>query len=298
MKKAKPDPQHREAAETLAAVADRLSARATSVTVPLYRVRRNEHPEAFASGILIAIEDARFLLSAGHIFDQPVKGEMLGVGLCGRIIIVQGVPRRLRSPRKSGRDHFDIATFALSGPDWRAMAIDHFLSIDEVTIDCAGVSKGAYAAIGYPVTKQPAVRTTNVVANAYRLAATGSSIDVYESLGYDQTINLLLGFDKRKIWGDGRLQTAPDPIGMSGGGVWSFGGHLGSAITPPLLIGIAIEWCDKTRHKVIVSTRMEQILLAIGHKHVDFQRAIGTRLTALRRAATGLQADKVPTSKV
>jgi hypothetical protein len=79
------------------------------------------------------------------------------------------------------------------------------------------------------------------------------------------------------------------PLGRSGGGVWSFGASIISATTAPALVGIAIEWREKTRHKVIVSTRIEQILLAIGHKHADVQRAIGTKLIELRRTASSAQ---------
>lgn len=70
---------------------------------------------------------------------------------------------------------------------------------------------------------------------------------------------------------------------MSGGGVWSFGGKLADAIAPPLLAGISTEWRRKTKEKGLVSTRMDQILLAIGHKYEKLQRPVGLKIIEAKR---------------
>jgi hypothetical protein len=270
---------HTASAVALSALADRLSSRATAVTVPLYRVRRNEHPESFATGVLFAVAGVKFLLTAGHIFDG-LAGEIIATGLRGSILILSGTPRRFRTPgsRESGNDRFDLGLFELSGKEWDAIPSTDFLSIDELASGVAPVPTGSFAVIGYPVTKQPPVLDTQVVARAFRLAAKASPVEAYEALGYDARVNLLLGFDKRKVWGESRLETAPDPTGMSGGGVWSFGGKLSVATTAPLLAGIATEWRKRTQHKVLVSTRIDQILTAIGDKYENLRLQIGMKL--------------------
>lgn len=280
MKRTNPERSiHKARAVALSALADELSSRATAVTVPLYRVRRNEHPESFATGVLLAVEGVKFLLTAGHVFDGSA-GELIAAGLRGSISILAGTPMRFRTPgsRESGNDHFDFGLFELAGNEWDAIPSTDFLSIDELAGQIPLVPTGSFAVIGYPVTKQPAVVGTQIVAQAFRLAAKASPSEAYETLGYDARVNLLLGFDKRKVWSKGRLETAPDPIGISGGGVWSFGGKLAVATTSPLLAGIATEWRNKTQNKVLVSTRMDQILVVIGDKYDKLRRCIGKKL--------------------
>jgi hypothetical protein len=270
---------HKARAVALSARADELSARATAVTVPLYRVRRNKPPEAFATGVLLTMEGVKFLLTAGHVFNASA-GERFAAGLGGSVLILAGRPMRFRTPgsRESGKDHFDLGILELASNEWDAIPSADFLSIDELAGRVPHPLTGSFAIIGYPVTKQPPVLGTRVTAQAFRLAAKGSPKEAYETLGYDAGVNLLLGFDKRKVWGGDRLETAPDPIGMSGGGVWSFGGKLAAATTSPLLTGIATEWRNQTQHKVLVSTRIDQILRVIGDKYKKLRHRIVMKL--------------------
>jgi hypothetical protein len=259
---------HETRAVALSVHADNLSLRATAVTVPLFRVRSNEHPESFATGVLLAVEGVKFLLTAGHIFDG-LTDERLATGLRGSMLILNGTPMRFRTPgsRDSGNDHFDLGVVELTSREWDAIPTSDFLSIDELAARVPRIPTGSFAVIGYPVTKQPPVLGVQITSQAFRIAAKASPEEAYEALGYDAGVNLLLGFDKRKVWNQGRLETAPDQFGMSGGGVWSFGGKLADATKPPLLTGIATTWRHKTRDKVLVSTRMDQIPFVIYNKY-------------------------------
>ena len=281
------DPQravHQARSIELAALAENLSARAKAVTVPLYRYKEPEPPESFASGVLLAIESTKFLLTAGHCFDDAV-GRDVAAGLPGSLVRIQGKPARFRTPGSptSTKDHFDVGLVELISSEWDAVPFTSFLGLDEVTVEIPSVPTGSFAVVGYPATKQPAVKGNSVRSYVLPLAAKASPKEVYEALGYEASVNLILGFDKRWVWSKGRLEDAPDPIGMSGGGVWSFGGKIADATTPPLLAGISTEWRRKTKEKGLVSTRMDQILRAIGHKYEKLQQPVGLKIIEAER---------------
>lgn len=275
---------HQARSIELAALAETLSVRAKAVTVPLLRYKEPEHPECFTSGVLLAVGNVRFLLTAGHCFDDAV-GRSVAAGFSGSLVNVQGKSARFRTPGSptSAKDHFDVGLVELISREWDAIPATGFLGLDEVTVDIPRMPTGSFAVTGYPATKQPNVTGTSIRSYVFPLAAKASAKEVYEALGYDADVNLILGFDKRWVWSKGRLEDAPDPFGMSGRGAWSFGGKLADATTPPLLAGISTEWRRKTKEKALVSTRMDQILLAIGRKYEKLQRPIGLKILEAKR---------------
>ena len=99
--------------------------------------------------------------------------------------------------------------------------------------------------------------------------ASGRPPASYKGLGYDQSVSVLLGFNKRRVWTELGCKSAPDLYGMSGGGVWYFGGRLSDALSHPLLAGIGIEWLKNVKYKAIVATRIDRILEAIVEKYPE-----------------------------
>lgn len=172
------DPQravHQARSIELAVLAETLSARAKAVTVPIYRYKEPEHPECFASGVLLAIENVKFLLTAGHCFDDAV-GWNVAAGLHGSLVSIQGKPARFRTPGSpmSSKDHFDVGLVELISREWDAIPSTSLLGLDELTVEIPRVPTGSFAVIGYPATKQPAVTGNLIRSYVLPLAAKAS----------------------------------------------------------------------------------------------------------------------------
>ena len=163
--------------------------------MPVYKRENTCQPALIGTGLLLAISQTRFLLTVGHVLDEMLKCSS-AVPFYNHLLPVVGEPTRTRTPGTitPAKDCFDVGFIRLGGP-WDSSELSAFLGLAEVTISLALFPREAFSIIGYPATKQR-----------------HSCPDT----------NLLLGFDKQTVWGEGGLQTAPDPYGMSGGGVWYF----------------------------------------------------------------------------
>jgi hypothetical protein len=194
---------YRDASAALAERADTLSSRALEVTVPVYQLNRIHRPESIATCVLLAIGQAKFLVTAGHVLDAMLKRDS-AVGFRGSLLPVVGVPTRLRTPGSTApkQDRFDVGFVRLAGLSWDSTTLSEFLSLDEVALRLPLAPHDSFAIIGYPVTKQPRAHTNSRLESwAFRLAAKGRPRPSYDALGYDPRVNLLLGFDKRQVWG-------------------------------------------------------------------------------------------------
>ena len=258
--------------EVLAALANDLSTKASAVTVPIYvRDRIVNAPKLIASGLLLEIGESRFLITAGHALDDMREGES-AVPVNGGLSIVTGAKSRFCSQNstKLEDDKFDVGVVRLSGSAWESVASSGFLTLGDTALRLPLAPCKDFAFIGYPATKQRRVAKNAILQSfQYRLVASGRPPASYEGLGYDQSVSVLLGFNKRRVWSELGCQSAPDLYGMSGGGVWCFGGRLGHASSQPLLAGIGIEWLRKEKDKVIVATRIDRILEAIVEKYPE-----------------------------
>jgi len=225
--------------------------------------------------VLIAIGPIRFLISAAHVLDVR-RDYQLVAGTRAGLVPLAGDFTRLYSTTalSAAEDHVDVGIVRLSGA-WDAVALDQFAQWLELDHSGKILADHTFALLGYPLTKQrDSIEGSNLVARAYRMAAVESGKRLYEQEGYDPKVNLLLGFDRRKMWGIEGPVTAPDLYGVSGGGLWRFGRRLRDTIHPPRLSGIAIEWQKRGRYKYVVGTRIEPIVASLVERYADVHDAV------------------------
>jgi hypothetical protein len=246
------------------------------VTAPIYRPDDEGKPIAVGSSVLIAIGPIRFLVSAAHVLDVR-RDYQLVVGAGSGLVPLAGDFTRLYSTSalSAAEDHVDVGIVRLSGKSWDAVALDRFAQWLELDHSGKILADHTFALLGYPLTKQrESIEGLNLVASAYRMAALECGKRLYEQEGHDPKVNLLLGFDRRKMWGiEGRV-TAPDLYGVSGGGLWRFGRRLRDTIHSPRLSAIAIEWRKRGRYKYVLGTRIEPIVAALVERYADVRDAV------------------------
>lgn len=260
----------RSVAADLAAIADRLSHRALQVTTPVYRTEGGL-PVSEGSGVLFALGEIRFLLTAAHVLEHLRDGGLTAQA-GGVLAYIGGDVTYLydTTQRQPGEDLVDVRIVRLTGQDWLSTPLAGFLRWDELDHEPAIPQRHAFALLGYPSSKQPArPRGTSMEAYAYRLLGLECDISVYRKEGANPDLSLLIGFDKRRTWSPEGQVTAPHLYGASGCGLWRFGRRMRDATEPQRLSAIAVRWERHAKVKHVRGTRIRPILAAIAQRYPD-----------------------------
>lgn len=272
----------------LAAHADALSGHCLEATVCVYTVNLGGVPAALGSAVLLALGPIRFLVTAAHVLDERHHAHLV-VPAGEKLAYVSGDVTRVYATAAirgddsidGTRDHVDTAVVRLR-PDladlWPSSA---FVTQSELDYLPRVPTRDAFALLGYPLTKQrDSIRGTEITAVAYRMTAEESPLEVYRVEGRTPDHSIMLGFEKRKMWGVDGEKEMSDLQGVSGGGVWRFGPILRDAQAPPRLAGIAVEWYPRRRHPYILATRIGAVLAALVARYPDVREVVaGSPLT-------------------
>jgi hypothetical protein len=264
---------HRRHATDLSEIANGLSERATEVTTPVYLANADRVPVAVGSGVLIQVGGARLLVTATHVLDERKNGHLL-IQAVDSILPIGGEIATIysRDAMHPIDDHIDVSVVRLTGAPWDSEPLDRYLTLEELDLVRDLPSRNSYAVIGYPESKQRNIlKGTNLEAYAYRALALECLDGAYQRLGHNRDTSILLGFDKRRMWGPEGAVTAPDLYGMSGCGIWRFGRSVRFAKSPPKLAGIVIEWHRDAQPKHVLATRILPILAGVGQRFPDLR---------------------------
>jgi hypothetical protein len=251
--------------------AHRLSAHMLEVTTPIYWFLESGEPEAVGSGVFLLLGDVRFLLTAEHVLQLRHTRPLFAHGVDGLVLVTGDVTRLYRLDAAEDENNVDVAMIRLSEEHWASLPETHLVTWPELDHELPeGTESHAHALLGYPATKQKGmVRGSQLHAYAYRMLGLSWTEARTAALGFNPSVSLLIGFDKRRTWGPEGQRTAPDLYGMSGSGAWRFGRRLLQVTEPPRLSAITIEWRRATRDKFVLATRIRPILAALTSKYED-----------------------------
>lgn len=275
----------------LAAHADALSGRCLEATVCVYTVGPDGTPVPLGSAILLTLGPIPFLVTAAHVLDERHRAHLV-VPAGHKLAYVNGDVTRVYATAAvrdddsidGTRDHVDTAVVRLSPELAGLIPASIFVGWSELDHSPRVPTRDAFALLGYPLTKQRnAIRGTDITAVAYRMTAEECPPEVYRAEGRTPDHSIMLGFEKRKMWGPDGQKEMPDLPGVSGGGVWRFGPTLRDAKAPPRLAGIAVEWYPKGRHPYILATRIGAVLTALVARYPDVGPVVENLATANKR---------------
>ena len=256
--------------------AERLSPTLLKFTVPLYQVDEKSRPVLVGSGVLVALAEIRFLLTAGHVFDLNATGQLI-VGVSPELFTIAGRPSRWRSigAVKPSDDKIDIAAIRVEGGPWDALPMDRFLNWQSIDTAIPIAARQSYALIGFPHSvNRKAIHGERIKSAAFRFAGLECEPAAYTDEEVDANQNVMLGFEKNAMWGVEGRRNAPDLYGASGCGLWRFGRRIRGSFRPPKLSAIATEWHPKGKHRHILGTRITFIIGALADKYEDVRRYV------------------------
>lgn len=216
--------------------------------------------ELLGSSVLIRIATQSFLITAAHVMDEAKK-QPLFVGGTDSPIHLEGQFYSTRKPLSGERkdDKLDLSVVPLNEDIVNKLGHSClFLGLDDIDAHERSELHSLYIAIGYPGTKQPKQKGNQLDYIPMTLGTIGVPADECQHCRINPDTNILLRFTKKKVHNKLRLETAPNPHGMSGGGVWSVNRSSDCA----RLVAIQHEYLD--REHMLLATRIGLCFHVIG----------------------------------
>jgi hypothetical protein len=226
-----------------------VKARTWKCVRPIFRDDElNGRSDLEGSCVLLKIGEQPFLLSAGHLFlDRHAHLRVLpGSGPLVPLTPIQIF--NTSNPDQKNEDEFDVAVVPLCPEIAQHFTQDELLSVDDLDVHEIASEGKIYSAFGYPVAYVRKTDEGQINLNATTLR-TMVKIETYKHLKLFQNTHFVVEFDRVNMARPtGDRATAPDPHGMSGGGLFRIEGNKAK------LVGILIEW--RNHKKVIVATHI------------------------------------------
>ncbi|CAA9370687.1 MAG: hypothetical protein AVDCRST_MAG68-5729 [uncultured Gemmatimonadetes bacterium] len=232
----------------------------TPAVRPLYTVSSREKPDAEGSCVLFKVGGRHFLLTAAHVLDQLMEGELY-IGGDESLLTIPRNWHGTQMPDSGNRedDKIDLAFMELPAELVAEMGDCLWLGPRDVVQPGSAAAHRFYCTFGYPV-RRAKVRSQvlSVAAPADLYAGVAVDQEVYERLGLSPETHIVISYDReRVISSHGVRVPTVKPYGKSGGGLWRFDSLVVPGL-PPLenpLAGILTEW--RREEKVLVATRIE-----------------------------------------
>jgi len=239
-------------------------------------IQQDKGIEQIGSGVVVDISGKVFILTAAHVMEWRSQGQLM-VATSNGIEVILGVGSSVFVKAGFGRrrDVYDIAYIMLTddfaekvSAMFRPVARDEYWVTDNVMPD------DAYSFSGYPLKK--ATQEEGVLSGEIFSYTGEAAIDKkYENLGYDQELNIVVNFRRKKsidpIKGK---QIPPHPRGISGGAVfrWPKAAENVGEKRFRYLAGIGHTFIEQ--HNCLVGTKLAFILRYIANQHPElFQEA-------------------------
>lgn len=251
---------------------------------PIYGADQEGLPFQIGSAIFIKIENLHFLVTAAHVLEWN-KETSLYVGTGSKLSLVDGQFHILSN---GGTNQIDLAFMLIKNEIQVKFKNIRFIGINELDVNDDGNKSHAYLVLGFPNSKNKSINKHKKIVKPNPLIFTGVSgfkKNTYDKLNIYEETHLLVKYNKRKIQDESdKIMFAPDPIGISGGGVWRIRqyGKLDtyqSKNYEPKLVAVLIEW--HREHAALMSIRVSALVQALRSLYPE----IASSLPVIKRVA-------------
>lgn len=227
------------------------------------------HPHG--SGVFIKVENQYFVLTAAHVVDYMHNDVFVGID--NKTLLKLGGEWTGNIPaNKRENDRIDTAILKLDDISIKKVKAKYeFLDISEVGINHNFEIMPKYQSVGFPASQSKYNKFKNETKSKPFLFTTmPADKEIYEELKCKEFTNFIVHYDKKKVrnYKTDKLQTGPDPFGISGSGLWYTPVQLkekGEKVEKKL-VGIMTEWPIKNR-KYWIGTRIDLFTEVIRQKY-------------------------------
>lgn len=240
-----------------------------SVSAPLFYEDRPGRLRFLASAVFLAVADCRFLITAGHAIDEAARKPLYAGGEEELVQVgTRGDEWRQSIPPNADRDDdkVDLAVLRLAQHEVAALGVG-FVELSQLNPGYQPVLEPVvgtyYVCVGFPKGRQSTwLRDGALVPRQMYLALRPGPPLAGIGSGYSDAWNLAAEFNREDgLNQDGQSVLLPDPVGMSGGGMWAVDRLVTDSPAEPRLVAIGTAW--NKRANVIIGTRIGLVLDAI-----------------------------------
>jgi hypothetical protein len=259
----------RKTVQLAAALHEKCGPIAFNFTVPIFRETESKAIN-FGSGVLVDIDSKPVLLTAGHVLDEILNSsEVIGVSTGERgtqgvqLLYGRYVTNIPPGTKRSADDYLDAGVLLLRKDVAEALA-GRFVTQKLLETNDDELEGNLYLVLGFSSSR----KKTNWFKQTAQAEATSYATSVYRlSRGkpkdYSPSTEILIDYSKRHNFSPSLQKVmAPDPVGMSGCGIWRmFTPGSRNATSPEhamRLVGISHTWCKKLG--IIRGTRVSVFL--------------------------------------
>ena len=234
--------------------------------LPIFRDANGDDVEHVGSGVLLEIGDALFVLSAAHVFDEGVDGNLY-MPAAANIEAMHGTISHGVVPESGQRrdDRVDMAYFHLAR-EWRDKLHPDItpLTVNDLLLTDSVQTGNIHTFSGYPWRK---TKRQGIVFSGDRTSYTGHvlSPDVYAKFGYSRIGHILIRMRRNKTHSTryGPNSPAAHPEGISGGAVLAWPPTFSERVFSPKLKLAAIAHTYPEHDHCMAGTRIIACMMAI-----------------------------------
>ena len=131
---------------------------------------------------------------------------------------------------------------------------------------------GPHLLVGYPCSRnRTGLKGDTFTARAYTLLLHDGDAAFYTSVGASGDGQFATAADRKDVWSAEGKAMAPDPYGISGGGLWKIPIDEQATVADARLAAIAVEWHQKAVPKHLLGTRIRSVLVALRDRYADLR---------------------------
>ncbi len=236
------------------------------------------------SSVVVQVDQDTFLFTAAHVLDEGAHTPLF-IGDTSGLVGLDGEQTTTKMPSSGKRedDKIDVGLVKLSASAREQLTDIAVLAVSDMDANETTVHRTPlrthYLVMGFPASQANPSRSGNLVATkTFIYTATPTARDIYKKLSFAEETHVIVDFDKNRTMNMEGQHVAPDPNGVSGGGIWTLGESFDIAAQHLKLIGIGIEW-PREKAKVLVGTRVPLFFEVLRKTYPDLSTIVpGTRL--------------------
>lgn len=257
---------------------------ATKCICPLWEATDRDRPKLAGTATLLDFGKARFLVTAAHVIDHDKRSVIQPYFFDGSKL-AELPPGFVHTPMPASGtredDRIDIAFLRLDNATADLLALTfYFLPFGCIDAGDKISPSRHYMFTGYPKSRSHLFSPRDHKMRAKAHSFTGHTLapKAIRGMGFDPDMHVVVNFKRNEMTDEtGKVVTAPDPDGISGGAVWYGDGDRSNWPTGEGLHLVGIGIANPSEHSALIGTRIHFLLESIRARHPELSEFLPRR---------------------